>query len=684
MAQRNWNVSIDAGGTFTDAIARSRGGEVLAAKAPSTPDDPAQGLTNAVAGLVSAGLPLEDVALVCHGTTVATNATLTGSWARVALLATAGFRDVIAYRQGSRPDVYSLTPERPLELVDRSRRLEVDERVGADGTVLQPLTSAEIDRVVGEMVELAPESIAVCLLFSYANDAHERALGEALRAALPKTPVTLSCEVAREFREYPRTATTVINAALRPIVGGYLERAEGAVAAMGVDTPFSVMQSNGGSVPAKRAEADAHKLILSGPAGGVTGLVDISQRHGLDRTISLDMGGTSTDVCLVRGGTTPMTQSQHIADHEVLASTVDIHTIGAGGGSIAWVDATGRLRVGPQSARAVPGPASYGRGGTEATLTDAHVVLGTLGNASLASDMHLDREAAERAVAGIGRQLGQSSTEAAEAIIAISVAHMIRALRKVSVERGLDPREFTLVPFGGAGPLHAGLLVRHLGLRGALVPTTPGLFSADGLLASGLRVDDAQTVLTSYDDLDTGELLSWFERRADELTDQLVRDGVERADVATTATVDCRYLGQGFELNVPLTSLTRDALVRLPSAFGDLHEARYGHANRDEPVELVTLRISAVGSYAEVPPPTLARGSGTPAPESLLGRRDVVMPGDGVARSTPVWDRGRLLAGDVVPGPAVVHQMDSTTLVLADQQVLVTDSGDLTLTEEHV
>ena len=681
MGQQNWNVSIDAGGTFTDAIARSRQGRILVAKAPSTPHDPAEGLTRAVAALVAEGLPLDEVALVCHGTTVATNATLTGTWARVALVTTAGFRDVIAYRQGSRPEVYSLTPERPLELVERDVRFEVDERIDARGNVLVALTDDEIARVVAEVVAAAPESVAVSLLFSYLDDRHERALGAALRTALPNTPVTLSSEVAREFREYPRTATTVINAALRPIVGGYLDRAAGAVSDLGVEAPFLVMQSNGGSVPAPRADEEAHRLILSGPAGGVTGLIGISARHGLDKTISLDMGGTSTDVCRVRDGAAPMATSQGVAGHELLAPTVDIHTIGAGGGSIAWVDTTGRLRVGPQSAKAVPGPASYGRGGTEPTLTDAHVVLGTLGSARLASDMTLDRDAAERAVGKVGELIGRSPVEAAEAIIAISVAHMIRALRKVSVERGLDPREFTLVPFGGAGPLHAGLLLRHLQLRGVLVPRRPGLFSADGLLAAGLRVDESQTVLTPIDDVDPDELLGWFAQRGEALTDQLVRDGVERGDVTVAASIDCRYLGQGFELNVPLGSLTVEGLRALPQDFGDLHEARYGHANRAEPVELVTLRISALGTYGDPLTETVEPGTGTPDPAALLATRDVVMPGDGVPTPTPVWDRALLRGGDELPGPAIVHQMDSTTLVLPGQVARVTGSGDIALSE---
>ncbi len=678
---QTWNVSIDAGGTFTDAIAQSSTGAVLVAKVPSTPADPSQGLADAITALATQGMAIDDVRLVCHGTTVATNATLTGAWAEVALVTTAGFRDVLAYRQGSRPDVYSLTPARPRELVARTHRLEVEERIDARGEVLQALTDAEIDRVVAQVVALAPAAVAVSLLFSYIDDTHEQALGTALRAALPDTPITLSSEVAREFREYPRTATTAMNAALRPIVGGYLRRAAAAVADLGVEAPLLVMQSNGGCVPAERADAEAHKLVLSGPAGGVTGLVGLSARHGLDKTISLDMGGTSVDICLVRDGVTPMTTAQQIDDHTLLAPTVDIHTIGSGGGSIAWVDATGRLRVGPQSAKAVPGPVSYGRGGTEPTLTDAHVVLGTLGSATLASDLSLDRDGAERALATLGEQLGMSATEAAEAIIAVSVAHMIRALRKVSVERGLDPREFTLVPFGGAGPLHAGLLLRHLGLAGVLLPERPGIFSAEGLISAGLRFDDAQTVLRPFAAAEVDGILDWFTASAEELVARLEKDDIPRERIEVNGTIDARYMGQGFELNVPV-ELTREGLLALPEDFGDLHEQRYGHANRSEPVEIVTLRITATGHQSAMAIQELEEGTGTPEPAALIAERDVVIPGTGTPTRTPVWDRSRFKAGDTITGPAIVHQMDSTTVILGGQRLRVTPTGDMVLTEE--
>ena len=676
-----WLVSIDAGGTFTDAVAHGRGGELLVAKVPSSPADPSRALTSVLTELSDAGLPLDQIALLCHGTTVATNAMLTGEWAAATLVCTAGFRDVLAYRNGSRPDVYSLTPKRPVELVPRSRRIGAVERIGAGGEVITPLTEAEIERVVQEVVATNPESVAISLLFSYVDAHHEQLLADALRSGLPGVPVSMSSEVVREFREYPRTATTAINATLQPVVGRYLSRAAEAVRDMGVQGAFLVMQSNGGCVPVRRAASAAHRLILSGPAGGVTGLMDLAERTGVHQLISLDMGGTSTDICLVRDDRIPMATSQELVDHEVLAPTVDIHTIGAGGGSIAWVDSTGRLRVGPESAKADPGPAAYGRGGSRATLTDAHVVLGTLGQAALASNLPLDRSAATSVVGEVGSKIGMSTVDAAQAIIAVSVAHMVRAVRKVSVERGLDPREFTLVPFGGAGPLHAGLLLRHLGVAGVIIPQYPGLFSAEGLLAAGLRIDDSQTLLTLAHETEPGEIVEWFEDRSKILTDQLVSDGVAPDAVSVDASVDCRYLGQGYELSVPLSGVTKEHVSRLSEEFAAMHQERYGHANRAEPVELVTLRIAAQGKYPHQGRTVRATLTDTIDPAARIGTAELTLPGSESSNQTAVYDRSLLMPGNVINGPAIVHQMDATSVVLDDQQATVLEAGELLLKE---
>lgn len=680
MSDTRWTVSIDAGGTFTDAVARRTDGQVLEAKVASTPDDPSRGLSNALNALADIGVSKPEVSVVCHGTTVATNATLTGNLARVALVTTRGYRDVLGYRTSSRPGVYSLTPDRPHDLVPRSLRYEITERLDSSGSVVEPLQTDELDAIVADLKSQRPEAVAVSLLFSYLDDTHEKQIGEALRAALPETPVTLSSEVAREFREYPRTATAAINAALRPIVESYLNRASEALTAEGISAPFLVMQSNGGGVPAERAGAEAHRLVLSGPAGGVAGLVALAGVIGTDNLISLDMGGTSTDVCLVRGRQIPFTTFQEVQDHTLLAPSVDIHTIGAGGGSIAWIDQTKRLRVGPDSARAVPGPASYGRGGTEPTITDAHVVLGTLGTSELAGGLRLDREAAVAAVKRVGDPLGMDPVEAAEAILAVGLAHMIRALRKVSVERGLDPRDFSLVPFGGAGPLHLGMLLRHMNLRNAILPMRPGLFSADGLLVAGLRIDDSQTLLTQDGEEAYAQMADWFAEAAETARTQLLDDGVAADAITMEASVDCRYQGQGFELNIPLIDWSDNSLHDLADGFHTAHEERYGHSNRGEVVEIVTVRLASTGEIdrlAEVAERVTARE--LPA-DAVVENRRITIPGYG-EQVTPVVDRTKISPGTTFTGPAIIQQMDATTVILPRQTVEVLSTGDLVVTD---
>ena len=680
MTEPRWTISIDAGGTFTDAVARRADGLITATKVASTPEDPSLGLANAVTALAEQGVSRDKISLVCHGTTVATNATLTGNLARVALVTTKGFRDVLGYRQSNRPDVYSLTPKRPTELVSRALRFEVDERLDSAGRVLQPLEDREIQDLILKIEREQPEAVAVSFLFSYLDDTHERKVGDALRAAFPQLPVTLSSDVAREFREYPRTATTAINAALRPLVERYLVRAGDALADSGADAPFLVMQSNGGSVPAGRAGTEAHRLVLSGPAGGVAGLVALSEQLGERHLISLDMGGTSTDVCLVRDGQMPFTTLQEVQDHTLLAPSVDIHTIGAGGGSIAWIDQTGRLRVGPQSAKAVPGPACYGRGGVEPTITDAHAVLGTLGTGELAGGLVLDRDLAREAVKRIADPLGFSIEEGAEAILAIGLAHMVRALRKVSVERGLDPREFALVPFGGAGPLHTGMLLRHMDLKNAIIPVRPGLFSADGLLVAGLRIDRSQTVLRPADEDAHTELSEWFTETQAESREQLLADGVLPEHVNEQATVDCRYRGQGFELSISIPDWSDESLARIPDLFHEAHHERYGHRNLGEPVEIVTVRLASTGDIDrqgdkmvpvdEIPLPD----------EAVVARRDVRLPGFGEL-DVPVIERSKIPAGATFEGPAVIQQMDATSVILPGQSIRAASTLDLIVTD---
>jgi len=680
MPQNSWTISIDTGGTFTDSVARAQDGNFMVAKVPSTPSDPGLALVHSIQALVNQGLDPSNINLICHGTTIATNAILTNQFSKVALVVTSGFKDVLAIRNGIRPDIYNLHVPRPAQLVEREHCVEVIERVTTGGKVLTELTESEVNRVVAELALIEPESIAICLLFSYSNDNHESLLAEKIRKSFPGIPVTVSSEIVREFREYPRTSTAVINAGLRPIVGSYLESVQSKIEESGVNAPFLVMQSNGGCAAAIRSAEESHRLILSGPAGGAAGLVALGRQHDLDKLIGLDMGGTSSDICLIKEGTLPLKSTQVINDHTLLAPTVDIHTIGAGGGSIAFVDSTGRLKVGPMSAKAVPGPAAYLKGGTLATLTDAHVVLGTIGQQSLASGLTLDKEAAVKAVSDIASKLGQDVVQTAIAIVSISVAHMIRALRQVSIERGLDPRDFTLVPFGGAGPLHAGLLLRNLNLESALIPNRPGLFSAEGLLSAGVRIDAAQTLLSPFSENEIPVYVKWFNDKQEELRERLLLDGISPNLIEFDFVIDARYLGQGYELPVKLLP-TLSNVNELPDLFHSAHKALYGHASLDQPVEVVTLRLSARGSFPERDLVKIAQGSKAVDAQARLGIQRVIFPDFPSGVDTAIYQREKLLAGNEFDGPCIVHQMDSTTVVLPGQRVLVTPHGDLLIKE---
>jgi N-methylhydantoinase A len=675
----DWTVGIDVGGTFTDAIATHRDGRTRIAKVASTPTDPSIALLDSFDELLKEGVEAKDIGLVFHGTTVATNAMLTGRIGRVVLLATEGFRDVMAFRNGTKPRLYDLRQPRPNELVERSDRIEVRERVSGLGEVVEVLTPSEIDRVVDEVVAREPQAVAIAFLFSYLRDDHERSIANALRRALPGVPVTASSEIAREFREYPRTATVVVNAGLRPLVGRSIADAAVGLRAIGVDAPFLVMQSNGGCVPAERAEREAHRLLLSGPTAGVAGTIALAGRHALDGVISFDMGGTSLDVCLVRGAVPPTMSAQTVQDHPILVPSVDIVTAGAGGGSLAEVDRAGRLRVGPQSAGADPGPAAYGRGGADATLTDAHVVAGILGSAPLAGRLPLDVDEAERAVSRVAQRIDLDPMRAAEGIIAVAAAHGVRALRRVSVERGLDPRGYALVAFGGAGPLLAGRVLDELGMASVLIPPHPGLFSAEGLMAASLRVDDGQTILRRLDDGVVPTLLAWYREARDRLVEQLLNDGIPRSRIRAVVSADCRYEGQGFELELPLASISSTSVRGLRAAFGERHAEMYGHADPREAIEIVTARVSAFGDLERHDPERLTRGTRTPPEDARVGDRRAMVHGLARPQRVPVYRRERLRSRNVLDGPAIVEQMDSTIVIGRGQQATVDDRGSLWL-----
>ncbi len=650
----NAPVGIDVGGTFTDFVIVTDEGLQVHKEPTSDPQHEA-----VVDGMSELEVGAE--APIVHGTTTATNALLERQGARTALVTTEGFADVLAIGRQNRPDLYDLQPSRPSPLVPDERRHEVPERLSAEGEVLTPLDEEAVQRVAETLVDQNVESVALVFLFSYQRDDHERRAAQLLREVLPDVPITQSSALLPEYREYERTATTVVNAYVRPQVARYLGRLDNAIGSRSV----RVMQSNGGTIGLDTAADEAARLALSGPAGGVVGALGVARR-ALDtdapRIMTLDMGGTSADVALCDGAV-PRTTEHTIADLPLRLPSTDIHTVGAGGGSIAHVDAGESLRVGPESAGAEPGPVCYGRGGTRPTVTDAHLVLGRLApDRVLGGSDTLDMApgAAREAVAELGTAVGRSPEETALGILRVANATMERALRRVSVERGHDPRDYTLVPFGGAGPLHAVALAEALGMERVLVPPTPGVLSALGLLMADVVYDTAQAVLTRADTLiaDPSPLTEARTAAAQSVRSVLADHGPP--DLALE--LDLRYAGQSYELSVPLAPpITSDHVAEAVNAFHERHRERYGHADPDEPVEIVALRVR--GRVA-VPPPELPHEPETAQPldDARLGTRPVWFDNSG-STETPAYDRTDLHHGHAFDGPAILHQYDTTIVV---------------------
>ncbi len=597
-------VGVDVGGTFTDA-ALVAGGRLVTAKVPTTPDDQSEGVIRAVREAArTAGVPPASVTRFAHGMTVGTNALLEGTGARIALIATEGFGDVLELRRQDRAHLYRLDAHHPPPLVTHDRVVEVRERCGPDG-VVTPLTDAEIGRVVARVRALDVHAVAVCLLFSFSHPDHERRITEALRHGVPGVHVSASHEVLPAIREYERASTTAVDAYLNPVLRAYLERLGGRARAEGLPAP-QVMQSSGGLIDVGGAAEHASRTVLSGPAGGVIGAARLAAREGADLAITFDMGGTSCDVALVRDGRPGRADGTVIAGRPLHLPMLDVGTVSAGGGSIAWADSGGALRVGPHSAGARPGPAAYGHGGTEATVTDANVVLGRLaGTGRLGGAIDLDPAAALRAVAALADRLGMAVADCARGIIRVANQEMARAVRVVSVERGVDPRGATLIAFGGAGPLHACEVAEEVGAVRVLAPAAAGVLAALGLVRAGERRDVVRPVLRVIGD---GPGLATV---VDPAAAALL---VRLPGARITAEAACRYAGQRHEVPVEWDPAAGDAA--LAGAFHAAHRARYGDATPAAAVEVVQVRVSAElpGPPDEERPSTAARtvaGPGT-------------------------------------------------------------------------
>jgi N-methylhydantoinase A len=664
-------IAVDIGGTFTDiALHDAQSGQIWRAKTPSVPSDPSQAfLTGVRLALEEAGRTAPTLGRVLHGTTVATNMILEGKGARTALVTTEGFRHVLTIgRQDIPRRANYLAWVKPARPVPASRVLEVSERIGSGGAVIEPLDEASVRAAADACRALGVEAVAVCLLHSFANPAHERRVAEILREKLPGIAVTASCDVLPVVREYERSLATVLNAIVMPGVATYVGRIESRLADEQVSAPVLYMQSNGGVAGGATIRRAPALTALSGPAAGVVGARDVAAACGVRDIITADIGGTSADICLLKDGEIALTQRGHVGEWPLPLAMVDMVTIGAGGGSIARL-ADGTLTVGPQSAGADPGPAAYGRGGQHATVTDAHVVLGHLPAELLGGRMALDAAAARRAIEReVAAPLGLSVEAAARGVLAIVDNNMMGALRIVSVERGHDPRDFTLVPFGGAGPLHGCALAGLLGITRVLIPPAPGVLCADGLLAADLKADFSQTLPKAGPvDLDLARTIyAELERQADAW---FAAENVAMADRHRARFALMRYQGQGGELAVGWV----DGVAGIEAAFAAAHKALYGFT-LDAAVELVTLRVEAKGRMPAPPRPVLARGSGAQS-----AARSKVYFASGPA-DVPLFKRAALGAGDRFVGPAIVSQLDATTLILPTWTAEVHSSGAMVLT----
>ncbi len=659
-------LGVDVGGTFTDAVLAFPGG-VLTAKAPSTPHDQSEGVLAAVDAVLAKLPEGGELHRFAHGMTVATNALLEGRGARTVLVVTEGFTDVVELGRQNRAELYRLCAARPEPLVPCELRIGAPERTGPDGPLRE--LSEDAARALAETVsELEPEAVAVVLLHSYRHPEHERRIGGALRDALPGVHVSLSHEVVGTFREYERAATTEVDAALSPLLAGYLRRLRERCEERGLPEP-SIMQSNGGLIDLDAAAAHASWTVLSGPAGGAAGAAFAARAAGVAEALCFDMGGTSCDVCVVDGGAVQEQSQGTLAERPLALPMLAIHTVGAGGGSVAWADAGKALRVGPRSAGADPGPACYGRGGEEPTVTDANLVLGRLDpEAELAGGVSLDVEAAQAAVGRLAERLGLELDDCAEGILRVADGEMVRALRVVTVERGIDPRRYALMAFGGAGGLHAASIADELGIDRILCPRASGVLAALGMVVSPQRRDVQQTLLLSGEGLDA-EAIAAATRELGERAREAVGD--PKAELSPV--YELRYLGQAFELAI--RGALEPDLAGLREDFEAEHERRYGYRDGDQELELVTVRVTA-----SVPGVDVDLTSAAAAGEVDRQRRRARLAGEWVELDVLA---GSPTAGTAITGPAAIQLPEATLLVPAGWSGTVDDSGTIVIDREH-
>lgn len=671
-------VGIDVGGTFTDVVLFDAStGKLSVAKSPSTKANQAIGVMAAVRSVEQDLTQLERVA---HGTTVSTNALLQHEGARVALITTKGFRDTIEIGRTRRmlPSLYDPTFIRPPPLVPRPLRFEVSERLAADGSVIAPLDAADLEAAIDAIkAQDGVAAIAICFLHAYANPEHERLAAARVQQALPGLTVTTSAEVVPEFREYERFSTTIINASLMPVMGSYISALDASLMEAGCGGRLFTMSSSGGTMDSEVASRLPVRTILSGPAGGVAGSLWIANAIGLQNFITCDMGGTSTDVCLIEAGQPDTVTEVAFAGYPIKGHQISINTVGAGGGSLAYLEADSILRVGPRSAGAQPGPACYGHGGVEPTVTDANVALNRMGTTRrLGGHIEIDRERAVRAIEALAERVGGTDTNRlAEGIIKLAVARMASAIREITIEKGRNPSDFALMAFGGAGPMHAAALAEELGIREVVIPLHPGNLSALGLIASDQRYDLVRTFLRPLSGLASSEMEAALAAAESEATALLAARGFASGSVRFEHTLDMRYVRQAFETTVVLPGrpISGDDLR---AAFLATYERQYGHVDGASEIEIVNLRTTAVGLTAKPSVAHVGEGGRTLS-DAVLGSTNMLV--GGVSAKATLYDREKLPCGEPVIGPCIIEELGATTVVLPAWACERDDWGNLRL-----
>lgn len=682
-------VGVDVGGTFTDVtLVDSISGEIQNHKLPSTPYDPSKAIMNGIRDLLNQhNIPNEQVTYLAHGTTVATNALIERKGAETALIVTEGFKDLLEIARQTRPSLYDLFQEKPEPMISGELRFEVNERLYSNGLVRTPINKYQLREIIEEIKSKGIKSIAVCFLFSFNNPTHEQIAVEEIKKLYPSAYVSASHQIVPEFREYPRLTTTTMNAYLGPVMQTYMENFRASVKKENIPVEPYITQSNGGIISIQESVSSPVKTALSGPAAGVVAASHVSELTEFKDLITFDMGGTSADFSLIENGEPKISMDREIEGFPARIPMLDIHTYGAGGGSIAWLDAGGALKVGPESAGAVPGPAAYGRGGTLPTVTDANVVLGRLNpNGILDGKMDLDVEASKKAIEQhICKKTSLSLIEAASGILSVVNANMTRGVRLISVEKGYSPNEFSLVSFGGGGGLHCGSLAKELNISTVIVPPSPGTFSSMGLLVTDIKSDYVRTELLEPTDQNLLKIQEHFEKMEEEGTILLESERIEEEKRIFQRSVDVRFKGQNYELSIPieLKELEKENINKVIKKFHEVHEKTYGYSDKLATVEFVNFRLTACG---EIPKVEFEKEINTNEKviSSTIKREVYFTEVDNPKYfKTDIFQRTELNVGDKIIGPAIVEQLDSTILVLPDQTAFVDPYQNLIITASN-